>query len=325
MIAHLTLRPFTKDDYPAIAELMGAVWPEYPTAPEALAHDDGTNPEYIKWNRLVAEEGGKIVAQADYTQFPGMYHPQKFGLWVSVHPEHRQRGIGKLLYDAAMKELEPYDPISVLSSTREDQSGAIHWLGALGFQEVKRYWESRLDVTAFDPTPFARAEEKVRDNGLEITTLAELERREPKAYKEKFYDLWCEARQDVPRPEPATPISFEEFHKWTFESPYLLPEGTFIALDPGTGQYVGMSQLWKPDRGEYLDTGLTGVRRAYRRKGLALAMKLRAVEYAKRVAAPEIRTGNESNNRPMLAINEAMGFVKQPVWIDFMRRLKAEG
>lgn len=322
MTTQLTIRSFTQDDYPAIAELLTAVWPEYPTTAEAMAHDDGTNPQYIRWNRLVALEDGKIVGQAEYTQFLGMYHPQKFGLWVSVHPLHRQRGIGKLLYAAALKALEPYDPISLLTSTREDQTGAIHWLHSLGFQEVKRYWESRLEVNSFDPVPFAGAEEKVRQHGLEITTLAELAALEPETYQRKFYDLWCEIREDVPRPEPATPVSFEEFHKWTFESPRLLPKGTFVAVDPRTGAYVGLSQLWKPAGGEHLETGLTGVRRAYRRKGLALAMKLRAVEYAKHVGAPEIRTGNESNNRPMLAINEALGFKKQPAWIDFVKVLK---
>ncbi|WP_245393705.1 GNAT family N-acetyltransferase [Allomeiothermus silvanus] len=177
-------------------------------------------------------------------------------------------------------------------------------------------------MNSFDPAPFAGAEEKVRQHGLEITTLAELAALEPETYQRKFYDLWCEVREDVPRPEPATPVSFEEFHKWIFESPRLLPEGTFVAVDPRTGAYVGLSQLWKPAGGEHLETGLTGVRRAYRRKGLALAMKLRAAEYAKHVGAPEIRTGNESNNRPMLAINEALGFKKQPAWIDFVKVLK---
>ncbi|MFZ5990556.1 MAG: GNAT family N-acetyltransferase [Deinococcota bacterium] len=63
MTTQLTIRSFTQDDYPAIAELLTAVWPEYPTTAEAMAHDDGTNPQYIRWNRLVALEDGKIAGQ----------------------------------------------------------------------------------------------------------------------------------------------------------------------------------------------------------------------------------------------------------------------
>lgn len=312
----LTIRPFEERDYAAIAEVFNAAWPDEAYS-EAKLRENDDHPPQIKWGRFVAELDGRVVGQAEYTQFEGMYHPQKFAAWVTVRPEFRGQGIGKALYARMMEALRPHDPISILSSTREDQAHALAWLEKLGYVEKMRYWESRLDVGAFDFAPFAHAEEKVRAHGIVITTLAELERSDPD-YKQKFYDLFCEARQDVPRPEPMTPIPFEQWHRWTFESPYLLPEGSILAVDPATGQYVGMSQLWKTD-GDYLQTGLTGVRRAYRRMGIALAMKLRAVAYAKQVGCPEIRTNNESNNRAMLAINEAMGFVKQPAWIDLVK------
>lgn len=66
------------------------------------------------------------------------------------------------------------------------------------------------------------------------------------------------------------------------------------------------------------------MRGAYRRRRIALALKLHALRYARSVGATEIRTGNESNNRPMLAINEALGFVKQPAMVDYMKVLQAE-
>ena len=94
-------------------------------------------------------------------------------------------------------------------------------------------------------------------------------------------------------------------------------------MDTHTGEYVAQSNLWKTD-GDYLHVGMTGTRRAYRRKGLALALKLRTMEFAKANGVKELRTGNESNNRAMLAINEAMGFVKQPIWMDFVKTFKDE-
>jgi len=75
--------------------------------------------------------------------------------------------------------------------------------------------------------------------------------------------------------------------------------------------------LFKSHRPQTLQTGLTGVRKSHRRKGLALALKLRAAAFAKAYGARYIRTSNHQANRSMLAINEAMGFVKElaTVWL----------
>ncbi|GIW36372.1 MAG: hypothetical protein KatS3mg073_0517 [Meiothermus sp.] len=220
-----------------------------------------------------------------------------------------------------MEAIEPYDPISILSSTREDQPDASLWLQKLGFVEKMKYWESRLDVKRFDFRLWAGKIEAVEAAGFELRSMKELE--SDPDYKQKLYDLWLEARLDVPRPEAISGVSFEDYCKWVFESRYYLPEGHFVAVDQHTGQYVALSTLWKTD-GDYLHTGLTGTRRAYRRKGLALALKLLGIRFAQAYGAREIRTGNESNNHAMLSINEALGFVKQPIWADYVLTLKEE-
>ena len=147
-------------------------------------------------------------------------------------------------------------------------------------------------------------------------------RTDPAAVR-KAYELHAVARVDVPGLDPATPSPFERFEVEVLRAPYALPEAYFIAIRDG--RYVGESSLSK----EGIDPtiiyqSLTGVLREERGKGIAMALKLKTVEYARAHGFRRIRTWNDSLNRPMLAINEALGFAKEPAWITFGKDLSAE-
>ena len=72
-----------------------------------------------------------------------------------------------------------------------------------------------------------------------------------------------------------------------------------------------MSLIIKESNEVYYNS-LTGVHRDYRGKGLALAVKLKAIDYAKQKGAKFIRTHNDSNNMPMLNVNQKLGYEKMP-------------
>jgi GNAT superfamily N-acetyltransferase len=128
--------------------------------------------------------------------------------------------------------------------------------------------------------------------------------------------------QDVPSPEPPTPLSFETYVQSRLNNPDLVPDGWFVAVHDDA--YVGLSNLWKSQAGPDLFTGLTGVVREYRRQGIALALKLRAIDYARSQGVKVVRTWNESRNRPMLGLNERLGFKRQAAWIDYVKVLRQE-
>jgi GNAT superfamily N-acetyltransferase len=317
----LKIRAFTDADYEAIAAVYNAAMPEDHHTAEGLRHEDETRDPKCKHACWVVEHQGRVVGVAEYDQFSGMYHPRKFFMALTLVPEHDAMENRTVLWDQVRTALEPFEPLSILSDGREDRRVNIEFLESQGFIEVMRYWESRLDVNTFDFTPHQHVQAEVEAAGFEIKTLAELQA-DPE-YKQKFYDMWVDCRRDVPRPDEVTEVSFERFCVTTFDNPYLLPEASFFALEVATNRWAGMSQLWKGEGEDInLHTGLTAVRREYRRNRLALAMKLRGIEYARRAGSPEIRTGNEANNRGMLAINEMLGFVKQPAWLDLVKVLR---
>ena len=88
-------------------------------------------------------------------------------------------------------------------------------------------------------------------------------------------------------------------------------------------QYVGESFMLRSQQlSDVLYQGLTATTREYRGRGLALAIKLQTIEYARTHGYREIRTWNDSLNMPMLHINAALGFARQPAWITFEQRLE---
>jgi GNAT superfamily N-acetyltransferase len=92
------------------------------------------------------------------------------------------------------------------------------------------------------------------------------------------------------------------------EMKYVLPDALFIAKRGD--EYVGVSDvsLFEALPGA-LTQGFTGVRREYRRRGLATALKVREVLYAQSHGYQIVQAFNKSEQRAIRALNEKLGFV----------------
>ncbi|WP_394794959.1 GNAT family N-acetyltransferase [Armatimonas sp.] len=311
-------------DYEKLASLHNAVWPDYPVTVEELQSGDAQREAKIRHHRLLAEKDGQLVAQGKIGQSSWAYHPQKFNLGLDVLPEFRQQGIGQALLEALSQRVADTNPIQFGADAREDHTNSVGFLTKRGFVECMRAWESRLKVDTVDLAPFAEARQKPLEHGIRLTDLVTLLAEEGEDAYLKLHDMEVECDADVPLPEGEehTPMAYEDWRERIRKSVRFTPACQFIAVAP-EGEYVGISMLFPPKVGDYLGTGLTGVRRAHRRKGIALALKCMAIEYAKAQSVPEIRTDNAQQNRAMLSINEALGFEKQPAWIIYEKRLTA--
>jgi len=313
------IRPFdyTSDaDYAAVLTIHNLCHPAFA---DDVAHwkarDQVRDPKY-KYGRFVAEADGRIVGYYLYYQNPYVYHPRKYSTGLDVHPDFRRQGIGSALFDHLLQSLEPFDPLAVKAQTSELDEAGLRFLQKRGFQETNRRWRSSLDVTSFDLSLYAGLEEKLRLQGIEIKTWPELEGDPDR--ERKLYAVDMESNQDIPEPEPVTPPPLEQYLTDIFGDVNYIPEALFIAVHDG--RYVGRSSLnGKRARKGELDTDYTGVARAYRGRGIALALKLRGIAYAKAHGYHTITTDNHSTNWPMLSLNERLGFVKQPATVYFVK------
>ncbi len=123
---------------------------------------------------------------------------------------------------------------------------------------------------------------------------------------------------EVPMSDEYTGTDHDRFIEF-FEHPDFFLEAYIIAVKDD--EFIGLSSHWKKEEQDVLYTQLTGVREKYRGKGLATAMKVKAIEIASDKGIPKIRTDNETGNEAMLHINQKMGFKKKPAWINYEKLL----
>ncbi|MGB0384683.1 MAG: GNAT family N-acetyltransferase [Ardenticatenaceae bacterium] len=317
----LTIRPFeaTPTDYETITVIHNAVWPDDIYTVEEWKSDDEKRDAKYFFQRVMAELDGQLVAFADYLEPSWSYVAGKYYITYNVHPDHDGSGVDQSLYDhimSALAECEPA-PSKIMTHMREDKTRELDFLKGHGFKIVMREPISRLDVPAFDSAKFAHAAEKVRQRGIKIYTIRELEQLEPE-WKPKLWELEWQVRQDIPSPDPRTQRPFEQFAK-NFKGPNYDPEAWFVALD--NGECVGYSSFYvTPATKEKLYTRITGVARSHRRMGLATALKVRAIEFAQQYGAQQIETDNEENN-PMYQLNLMLGFKPAPGWLTLEKKI----
>lgn len=301
------IRPFnfSEADYQFYAAVRQAAHPEAPLDIAGIKHLDHTRAKSDVMERFLVEQAGQIVGVLEYAT--PYYDPRPGALEVRYHLHPEAQSLEAALWAFLMERLAPHRFKELLAQVREDWP-QYRFLVAQGFREVERRWESVLDLQGFDPAPF----ERPLPAGITLRPLKELPWQE-EGFQRALYTLETDLLQDVPSAEPINLWPFEVWQERTLNDPNLLPEGYFLALQGE--QMVGVTMLFKSNRPQTLRTGLTGVLRSHRRRGLAMALKLRAIEFARSYGARYIRTSNHQINRPMLALNETLGFVKEPATV----------
>ncbi len=315
------IRPFdgSDDDYQAIVDVWNAAFPDEITNVETRRHHDEHLQKRFLFERLVGEIDGTPVLNAYYGEDEWSHFPGKYRLGIHVVPEYRRMGFGRATYDYIWDRIKDRDPrpTNLACYAREDDADSMRFVEKRGFKVAQRNQFSMLDVRSFDPRPFEGTLKRVDESEVDVRPFGEL-MAEDKDALHKAYEAGWEFLQDVPFPEPIQKWPFEQYLS-EVEGPWGMPESWFMAVDQG--RYVGMSQLWRiPAMPARLQTGLTGVARTHRRRGLATALKVRAISGAKEAGFESIRTDNEENN-PMYVLNANLGFKPIPSWLAYRNEL----
>ena len=219
-----------------------------------------------------------------------------------VLPTRRRQGVGTALLQRLVLHSETcgYDEVGSMV----DDAGSLAFAHRFGFVETGRQVEQVRTVDADEPWPTV-------PDGVEVTSLAE----HPELLRRLYHELALQAFEDMPTPLKVeiTPEQWEsEWLNW--------PEATFVAL--AGHEIVGMGGLCHDaDRPGRAENALTTVRRDWRGRGLARALKEMAIAWASGHGIREIYTWTQTGNENMRAVNERLGYVTRDISISVRREL----
>jgi mycothiol synthase len=319
---NLAIRALEDRDYPRLAEIEAAIDPSRASSADLLRQRDAVREPRVRVLRLVAEHNSDdVVGHARVQHIWWNFNPRNYVMRIQVDPRWQRRGVGSGLFDRLLAQLLDWKAALVRCETRDSQAAAIAFLQHRAFREWRRRWESVLEVAKADTTALVAADRRATASGVSITTYASAQ---ATLGERLAHDEW-QLEDIIFRADPANTsegegMSFERFVATELEWSEALPEAHFLAFMGD--RLVGVSRLARDqDRVGTLDQAFTGSHPDFRGLGIAQALKLRTIEYARQHGYAEIRTSNDSTNEPMLHINTTIGFRRGPATLIFERRL----
>ena len=226
-----------------------------------------------------------------------------FYVWAGVNEDDRGKGYGKALRDALWSFLKEQQATRLVSDAWDDDPRSLAFAERNGFSIDRHLFKSSLDLTTFDEAPFVSAIEKLVGEGIQFTSLEEVG--DDELHRRKYHELDERVSQDIPGYD-FHPMDFTEYCQRSFHADIYRPGGRLVAVDGD--QWIGFATVRLVAANGNAHNEMTGVRREYRGRGIALALKLLAIRFARSIGAHEITTSNDSLNAPMLAVNRKLGY-----------------
>lgn len=259
-------------------------------------HDWRRQAEDMVW-LLALEDGAAVGAGLAYVGWFSL--PGVAGGDIAVLRDRRGRGIGSALYSALSAWAAARGARELELHVDEDDPDSLAWAERRGFAEVGRNSRMVLDLEAVEepvvePPP-----------GIEIVSWAE----RPEL-AQGIYEAAREAHPDIPGEEDVDIGSFEEWLSRDMQGSGDRAEGVFVAV--AADGVAGYAKLAFGEGTETVYHDLTAVRRAWRGRGVARALKATQIGYAKRQGYRKLQTQNEERNAPIRALNARFGYVLEP-------------
>jgi GNAT superfamily N-acetyltransferase len=221
---------------------------------------------------------------------------------IAVLTEVRGQGIGTKLLNQLLENARTWNVPKLRCEVSNLGSRDLRFLEDHNIKIRERVVLSQLDLTDFDEAKFQVLESQALSQSIQFVRLADCP--DDAETRKNLYQLVRQSVEDDPgfEGEFETP---EQFNERIWNIYWDAREHWVLAVD-GL-RFVAMAGT-SPINPELWHTNLTGVARAYRKRGLAQIVKAKSIRIARDAGAKFMNTGNDSTNAPMIAVNRKLGF-----------------
>jgi mycothiol synthase len=276
-------------------EIYNAVWPHDAVG---VAEVRSYKQQVRAWSDQLAWLGGAAVGSASAAIREE--RPDLAVLLLTVLAGARRVGAGSALYRAASQWVGEQGIDRLETIIEEDDPESLAFAERRGFVENERNGRLVLELAGFEPPPIDPPE------GVEIVSWAE----RPELARD-LYEVHAQAVPDVPGQEYDDVPSYEHWLQHSMGGAGDRPEATFVAVaDARAVGYAKFSLNSAQPTVAFHD--LTGVRRDWRGRGIAGALKRAQIAWAKEQGYERLQTENETRNEPIRRLNERLGYRLEP-------------
>jgi GNAT superfamily N-acetyltransferase len=301
----LTLRPRATGDDARIVEIYSQQ--EGDSLPLTLARfraEHAENSAEGQGEQWVALDKEQLVGSGSFNPAWWTGDPGSYVVEIRVDPSRWREGIGTRLYHLLRSRLLTREATHLVSWVRAEAANARRFAARHEFRETgKLLQECRLYVPAATTDDPEGVEDRLRRDGLRIASLAELGR-DDERFLRALQRVSADSGDAPPDPEPLR-SSFPAWRREVLHAAGMSPETHWVALDGD--RPVGMTFLKRLSE-DAAENDYTGVASTHRGRGIAPALKRRAIAWARQHGVNWFYTSSEIGNARMIAINRRLGY-----------------
>ena len=267
-----TARAATEDDVEPVAELLH-------TAEAALrGHSSADAAALRQWWRLLdlPQDTRVVFDESRLVASCALFRQDETGQFTGVvHPDYNDRGLGTWLLDFAEERARAHEITALRVGTAVENERAAQLFAEREHREVRHYFEMRIDLDE-------RPEPPVWPDGIRPDTFRLDDARAfHSALNEAFADEFGWISMD-----------FDEWKRFRLDAPDFDPSLWFVARDGG--DLAAVARCERMFGGGYV--GAIGVRPAWRRRGLGLALLRYAFGEFHARGEPHVKLGVDAEN-----------------------------
>jgi GNAT superfamily N-acetyltransferase len=290
-LAEVRVRPLDPADVELWVELRNEVDPQLPMTAQSLLRWIETDQTV---EHVLGYMDGDAVGAAYAQELGHLRRTNVAGAFFGVVAGARGRGVGSALYAAVSAQARRIGKARLEVDLWEDEHDGLRFLEHRGFEEVERFARVRLELDQ------ALLPEAPLPPEVEVVPFERCLDLAP-----QLFEVAREAAADMPSTDPIE-LSYDDWYGWEIGRESLRHDLGQVALIDG--EPVGFGTIYVIGDSREGWNSITAVRRGWRRRGVATAIKRAQIRAAKAAGLTSLTTFSEERNGPMRALNQKLGY-----------------